>query len=214
MKKLKLHPVATAMASLMIVTLSIKSSAQSNSVDRAVTSPPSVAKLKSELSVGKTYYIAADKLNVRSSNSITEQNIVGRLSLNDQVEILDLRNDASPLVQIKIINSSSCQPNVAVELFVSKDYLSEKLVGPLPSKYFIIQNIASEKTRVYERCTTSPDCAHKMVMETDMVVGRPEEGTKEDPNAFKTWVGHARISEWIKFYQDGQKHYPPWYRAG
>ncbi|MGZ3782083.1 MAG: L,D-transpeptidase, partial [Pseudobdellovibrionaceae bacterium] len=47
-----------------------------------------------------------------------------------------------------------------------------------------------------------------------MVVGRPEEGTKEDPNAFKTWVGHARISEWIKFYQDGQKHYPPWYRAG
>lgn len=174
----------------------------------------SVGKSKWELKVGKAYYISADRLNVRSSNSTTENNIVGKLLLNDQVAIYDVLNEATPLVQIKIIKSNSVKADVAPELFISKDYLSEKPIGSQVAKYFVIQNIATEKTRVYERCTTSPSCPHKLVMETDMVVGRPEVGTKEDPHAFKTWLGHARISEWIKFYQDGLKHYPHWYRAG
>lgn len=173
---------------------------------------------KSQLTVGQKYYISADTLNVRSSNSTTESNIVGKLSRNDVVELYNVLNEATPLVQVKIVKSSSISANAAPELFVSKDYLSEKALadsasGPA-SKYFVIQNIATEKTRVYERCTVSPGCPHKMIMETDTVVGRPEEGTDDDPDAFKTWVGHGRISEWVKFYQDGLGFYPRWYTPG
>lgn len=171
---------------------------------------------RSSLKVDQTYYISTDGLNIRSSNSTTSSNVVGKLSLNDQVQIVDLLNEATPLVQIKIIKSASVKPDVAPELYVSKDYLSEKEVGAPTqgsSKYFVIQNIATEKTRVYERCTDTPDCPHKLILETDMVVGRPE-GPSKNPNEFLTWLGHARIAEWVKFYQDGAGHYPRWYSTG
>lgn len=83
-----------------------------------------------------------------------------------------------------------------------------------PSTYFVIQNIATEKTRIYERCVDAPGCPHRLVMEADMVVGRPEEGTKNDPDSFKTWVGHSKIANWVKFYQDRSSHYPHWYKEG
>lgn len=177
----------------------------------------SSAQSKASLKVGQRYYISATTLNVRSSNSTTDQNVVGRLSQNDLVELYDALNEATPLVQIKIINSVSVKPTVAPELFVSKDYLSERpvVVNATPaSKYFVVQNIATEKTRVYERCTLTPDCPHKMIFETDTVVGRPEEGTDSDPKAYITWLGHSRISDWVKFYSDGAGTYPPWYTAG
>jgi hypothetical protein len=64
--------------------------------------------------------------------------------------------------------------------------------------------------RVYERCTSSPGCANKMVMETEMVVGRPE-GAKGDKFAFVTWLGRYKITDWVKFYQDSAENYPSWY---
>ena len=169
---------------------------------------------KSTLRVGQSYYISGDDLNLRSSNSTAPGNVVGKLALNDVVEIADVLDNSTPLVQVKVIKSA-VRNDGSANYFVSKDFLSEKPVAiSNASKYFVIQNIASEKTRVYERCTTSPGCPHKMVFETDMVVGRPEEGTETDPSAFTTWVGHSKISEWVKFYQDGKAHYPHWYRAG
>lgn len=175
------------------------------------------AQSKAHLNVGQSYYITASSLNVRSSNSTTAANIVGKLTQNDVVELYDTLNEATPLVQIKIIKSVSVSPKAAAELFISKDYLSERpvIVNATPSsKYFVIQNIATEKTRVYERCTVSPNCAHKMIFETDTVVGRPEEGTASDPKAYITWLGHSRIADWVKFYSDGAGTYPPWYTAG
>lgn len=169
---------------------------------------------KNSLIIGKRYFISTNALNVRSSNSITEKNVIGQLSLNDEVELLNPLNAATPLVQVRIVKSNSIRVGSDVETYISKDYLSEKSMALEPSKYFVIQNVATEKTRVYERCTISPNCPHKMIMETDMVVGRPEEGTKDDEHAYKTWLGHAQISEWIKFYQDGNGHYPHWYRKG
>ena len=74
-----------------------------------------------------------------------------------------------------------------------------------PSKIFIVQNIATEKTRVYERCTEAPGCDHKLLMEADMLVGRRK---KDDLN---TQAGSFKISNWIKFYQDAGKKYPSWY---
>lgn len=207
------HKVSSTFLSVLLATstlLALPAAAQNVVVQNAAA----VGMEKTQLKVGQKYYVSADNLNLRSSNSTTANNIVGKLSLNDEVEIYDVLNAATPLVQIKIIRSASVKPDVAPELFVSKDYLSEKVLVTEASRYFVIQNVATEKTRVYERCTETPDCPHKLVMETEMVVGRPEEGTKEDRNAFKTWLGHARISEWVKFYQDGKAHYPHWYRAG
>lgn len=72
-------------------------------------------------------------------------------------------------------------------------------------KYMVIQNIATEKTRVYEVCYTSPGCPHKMVYETVMLAGKRNEESQQ------TILGAYRISRWVKFYQDGNKNYPSWY---
>lgn len=73
-----------------------------------------------------------------------------------------------------------------------------------PSKYFIVQNIASERTRVYEKCDTSANanCAHRLVFETEMIVGQ-----KKMP----TDAGVYKIANWVKFYQDTNGYYPSWY---
>lgn len=217
MTKFKTRRLCSTLLSVLIATSPLSSMAQELTEDAAssvAANAAAVSLSKSQLKVGQRYFISADSLNVRSSNSTTASNIIGKLSMNDEVELYDLLNEATPLVQIKIIKSASVKADAAAEFFVSKDYLSEKQLVTASSKYFVIQNVATEKTRVYERCTETPNCAHKLVMETEMVVGRPEEGTKEDKNAFKTWLGHAKISEWVKFYQDGQAHYPHWYKAG
>jgi len=170
---------------------------------------------KTQLNVGQHYFVSVENLNVRSSNSTTDANVVGKLALNDVVEIYDLLNEATPLVQVKIIKSAQVAPDVAPELYVSKDYLSPvevEWLGPT-SKYFVIQNVATEKTRVYERARV-PGEPHTLVFETDTVVGRPEEGTKYDPKAFITWLGHTQIADWVKFYSDGAGDYLPWYTAG
>lgn len=74
------------------------------------------------------------------------------------------------------------------------------------SKYFIVQNIATEKLRIYERCTTTPDCPHRMIYQTDMVVGKIS-GDKD----LWTRVGTYKIEKWVKFYEDGASAYPSWY---
>lgn len=167
---------------------------------------------ESSFGLGQIYYITADFLNARSTNSINTNNVLGKLSLNDQVELIDLPQAASALVQVRVVRSAALATGAIA--YVSRDYLGADFVRNQSNKYFVIQNVATEKTRVYERCFQSPDCPHKMVMETDMIVGRPESGTKHDPCAYTTWLGHAKISEWVKFYQDGAGHYPHWYKEG
>lgn len=215
MIKIKARQLSSTVLSVLIASSPLLSTAQELSAASTPSNSSSTSAIeKSQLQVGGRYFISTDGLNLRSSNSTASGNIVGKLSINDEVEIYDLLNEATPLVQIKIIKSASVKADVAPELFVSKDYLSKQAKITAASKYIVIQNVATEKTRIYERCVEKPGCPHKLVMESDMVVGRPEEGTKTDPHAFKTWLGHAKISEWIKFYQDGQGHYPHWYRAG
>lgn len=103
---------------------------------------------------------------------------------------------------------------LSVRAFALEEMKEVSAAVPVPSRYFVIQNIATEKTRVYERCTQTPDCPHRLVFEADNVVGKPEEGTAENRDAFKTLLGHSQISGWMKFYQDYKHHYPHWYKAG
>jgi len=179
--------------------------------DNGAASSANVSNLKQGLKVGAIYYVSTDKLNLRSKDATTADSLVGSLSRNDQVQILDLLTNATKMVKIKILKSSSADNSAAASLYVSADYLSSKpqavsADGGL-SKYILVQNVATEKLRIYERCTSSPDCPHHLVMESDMVVGRPE-GTNQ---AFYTWLGRFKITRWVKFYQDGAESYPSWY---
>lgn len=72
------------------------------------------------------------------------------------------------------------------------------------SRFFVVQNIATQKLRVYEGCDRSCGCRHRLILETDMVVGqnRPER---------RSWLGSYRILRWEKFYQDEAQRYSPWY---
>lgn len=205
--------VYSALVSVILFSLSAQVHAQF-SENRVNLATSSTGLNKATLTAGTNYFITVDNLNVRSSNSISANNIVGKLALNDEVQLVAAPNGSTPLAQVIVVKSSKFKYQIEPELYVSADYLSDKKIEFKSSKYFVIQNIATEKTRVYERCTETPDCPHKMVMETDMVVGRPEDGTEEDPHGFKTWLGHAKISEWIKFYQDTKRHYPFWYKEG
>jgi hypothetical protein len=76
-------------------------------------------------------------------------------------------------------------------------------------KYFIIQNIATEKTRVYEKCQEDPStkvCVNgtknRLVFESEMVVGGDD---------LRSDVGVQNISHWVKFYEDYESRYPSWY---
>jgi hypothetical protein len=172
--------------------------------------PQSVATGKSSLSKGGSYYVTASALNFRKEASLSNEAVIGKLSQNDQVEVLDLLDGSTPLVRVKVVKSQDL--SVGAEGFVSADYLRKEIVKVSQglSKYILIQNVATERARVYERCTASPGCPHRMIFESEMVVGRTEGGMK-DPQRYLTWLGRYKITEWRKFYEDGEGHYPSWY---
>jgi hypothetical protein len=84
------------------------------------------------------------------------------------------------------------------------------LAGVDPArKYFIVQNIATERTRVYEKCEEHPTTRvclngtkNRLVFESEMVVGGDD---------LRSDVGLQNIGHWIKFYQDNGGKYPSWY---
>ncbi len=89
---------------------------------------------------------------------------------------------------------------------------AERQVAEEPSneaarKYFIVQNVATEKTRVYLKCEEDsnhnclPGTKNTMVFETEMVVGGKD---------MRTNVGVQNIEYWTKF-KDTPGVYPSWY---
>ncbi len=92
-------------------------------------------------------------------------------------------------------------------------YIPPKYVSPEPppviqeevhaDRYFVVQNVATEKLRLYERCNGC-NCKHRLILETDMVVG-------QDTKERRTQVGSFTVQHWEKFYEDSQKRYIPWY---
>lgn len=154
---------------------------------------------------GRTYYITTNGLNVRSSDSLGN-NVVGRLNRNDRVRVINSsENFSGNFVQIEIIGTSSTIQD-AERYFVSFEYISERSQDwkEFTGTYFMVQNVATEKLRVYERVCADNSCPHRMVLETNVVVGEDTPGEKTD-------VGSYRISAWRKFYQDHAAQYPSWY---
>lgn len=165
------------------------------------------------LSTGETYYVTANRLTVRSLS----KKPLGYLNRSDKVELIDNSSDLPEgYVLVKVTYSFNYDANGkrlrGNQFLVSSKYLSGEKndYRNFDGKYFVIQNLATERLRVYEKhCNEDQACKHKMIMETEMVVG---ENTKD--GGTRTYVGSYRLTEWVKFYEDGKGEYPAWYREG
>lgn len=110
----------------------------------------------------------------------------------------------------QILNLLLCCTPVFAFVAIASAQTKPTVTETKKSKYFVVQNIATERMRVYERCTLAPDCPHQLIMESDMVVGRTSsKGLKGQP--FLTRVGYYTLTKWVKFYEDNASHYPSWY---
>jgi len=160
---------------------------------------------KGEVEVGSVYYSTTNGLSVRNgaSSSSTRK---GSLSRNDRVRVVGLGVEGSDYVQIEVVKTWN-QILTSEKYFVSYKYLAAKRIDykDYDSKYFVIQNLATERMRVYEKsCEENNVCYNKLVMEAEIAIG-------EDKKETQTYVGSYRVTDWIKFYQDGARHYPSWY---
>ena len=72
-------------------------------------------------------------------------------------------------------------------------------------KYFVVQNIATKKIRVYERNFKTKN--NKLIFEEDIVPGKDLPGKR-------SVLGRFKLSRWFKFYQDFKGKHPSWYKEG
>lgn len=160
-----------------------------------------------EVEVGNNYYTTS-ALIVRDQNG----NRLGLLSRHDKVKVVSLEGIAgkSDYVEITFRRMSYQNIQTSEKYFVSFKYLLDRIEDykDFDGKYFVIQNLATERLRVYEKsCDVKNVCLNKMVMETEMAIG-------EDDDKNRSHVGSYRITDWWKFYQDHAAHYPSWYKDG
>ena len=157
---------------------------------------------------GLIFYVYSVRLNVRSSPEISPNNLMGALELNDQVRVLD-EVQGTDFVQIQILRTNA-KMAYSEMYFVSKKYLiPQQNTTPeaeANQRYFVIQNVATERLRVYERKCVDDQCEHQMVVEASIAVGE-----KTRSRDRMTVLGSFNIVKWTKFYQDAAGLYPSWY---
>lgn len=161
---------------------------------------------KEQVVLGQNYFISADKLTVWSKPERSLDNLLGYLITNDQVKVVGAGYPAN-YVEVEVVKTFN-KLKESEKFFVSYQYLSSKKVESTafkPSQYFMVQNIASEKLRVYKKVCLDGSCPHKLILETDILVGEKTKDKKTMTN-----VGSYTIARWQKFYQT--KYYPSWYR--
>jgi len=160
---------------------------------------------KVEVVEGQIYFVSALSLRVRSQDAVGD-NTLGVLSRNDQVKILDASEELQgDYVKVEVVKTRNTLQASEV-FYLSYKYLSvTEVKEPMyEHKYYVVQNVATEILRVYERACREKVCKNKMILETEIVVG-------EDKKGVRTWVGSYNLLHWKKFYQDYAGHYPSWY---
>lgn len=199
-------------ALLPIILLSIFIGFSLSSADETIPVQTPAAPVFSDQAI---YYISSNSVRVRATPEATGK-ILGELSLNDTVKVIDPANIFNEkFIEINIVHTYD--PIVKSEkYFINTDYLSPKLVDykEFVGKYFVVVNIATETLRLYERVCPDNSCPHKMLMETEVVVGEDVNHAKEEKGKGRSILGSYRVTGWTKFYQDPEGHYPAWYRDG
>ena len=168
----------------------------------------------SVVQTNKVYFVALNGLRVRSTPEDSGKTM-GLLSLNETVRIINSEIDTGKYVQIEIIKTVN-KIQSSDKYYVAKEYLSEKLVDykDFTGKYFTVLNVATETLRVYERICADNSCPHKMIMETEVVVGEDRDHPAAEKGKGRSVLGSYRLTGWAKFYQDSEGHYPAWYKDG
>jgi hypothetical protein len=168
-----------------------------------------------ELNDQAIYYISKNNVRVRSAPD-TKSKILGYLSLNDRVKIINPTIvSKSNMVEIVIVETYD-PIEKSDKRYVSLDFLSVKIIDykEFVGEYYIVINVATETLRLYKRICPDNSCPNKMIMETEVVVGEDIDHPKEEKGKGRSILGSYRITGWSKFYQDGAGHYPAWYREG
>ncbi|MBY0412769.1 MAG: L,D-transpeptidase family protein [Bdellovibrionales bacterium] len=160
------------------------------------------------------FYVSLNGLRVRSTPEDAGKTM-GLLSLNERVRVLSPELINGKYVQIEIIKTVN-KIQVSEKYYVVREYLSEKIVDykDFTGKYFTVLNVATETLRVYERQCLDNSCPHKMIMETEVVVGEDTDHPAAEKGKGRSVLGSYRLTGWAKFYQDPDAHYPAWYRDG
>lgn len=121
------------------------------------------------------------------------------------------KKEAAPVVTPKPETVVKKPEPVPVKMAPAKKLAPSKLATQATfqdaDRYVMVQNIATQKLRVYEisHKTGQPN---RMVFETDMINGEVEPAKTR-----RTALGSYKIEKWIKFYQDNASLFPSWYDA-
>lgn len=163
----------------------------------------------------RNYFINSNATRVKAS-PLENAKSLGALSLNDQVRVVNPTIIYNQMMVEIIIIKTFDEIKKADKYFLPISSLSEKYIDykEFTGRYFVVVNIATEILRVYERKCQDNSCPHKMIMETEVVVGEDVDHPKEEKGKGRSVLGSYRITGWSKFYQDPEGHYPAWYRDG
>lgn len=169
----------------------------------------------SQISAGMDAYVSGDKVNVRTSPQVAEGNLIGALTANDRVQIVDPSLIGSEeFIAVRIIRSSNPSLPTDRTVYVTTKYLDASPSSLYPTndewtkRNFVVTNIATEMIRVYRPCEPGEGCINRMIMEVKGTNG--EQGRNGE---FRTDAGSFKILQWVKFYEvPGQ--YPAWYKPG
>jgi hypothetical protein len=162
------------------------------------------------------YFINANGVRVRNLPDVTKGKVLGNLGLNDKVKVINPTQIYNTnFVEVKIVLTYD-QIDTSEKYFVSVSSLSEKIVDykEFTSKYFVVVNVATETLRLYERQCLDNSCPHKLILESEVVVGEDVDHPKASPGKGRSILGSYRIVGWSKFYEDAHGHYPSWYKEG
>ena len=166
---------------------------------------------------GQKVYVTSETLHLRSSPDASPANIVGNVSMNEQLEILDAaRVGDQEFIAVRVVSTANSSL-AGKTLYTSVKYLSASTSQRLsPSTgsvevsgeqdHFVIVNVATEMIRLYQRCHAPEACKNKMLMEFHGTVGNNSTGMRSDVGVYKTM-------KWTKFYEVPGE-YAGWFRPG
>jgi hypothetical protein len=177
--------------------------------------PPTEPSQTTIYNENQIYYINSNSVKVRSTPEDAGK-VLGILSLNDNVKIINSQTIYDQkYIEIKILLTYD-PVKTSEKYFIAIESLSPIFIDykEFKDKYFVVVNVATETLRIYERVCPDNSCPHRMILESEIVVGEDIDHPKEEKGKGRSILGSYRITGWSKFYQDPEGHYPSWYRDG
>ena len=157
---------------------------------------------------GDKGYVRPGRICARKTPDETCEQTDTIIEQNDEITVVDPTPKGDQgLIEVEVTDKD--KPDAPLgPIYIPPQYISKEPVSPPreeadADRYFVVQNIATEKLRVYENCG-GRSCAHRLVLETDMVVGQNEKHRR-------SLLGSYRITKWFKFYEDYDNEYPSWF---